>query len=176
MIMISMNWGISNLIYVNNFPQRSRYVTISFPTSTSLKNSIKSKTDLSKEHLCFEGGMKLCLCISHFISPFICILHLHLSLILPLCQSALSIKWFQVSGLSRPGVQHQQCFLSLYCPWLKGHMNIGGGKAMKVCTRAEVTVNRCKACIKSIRKREERITFSKQGFWWTARMFSFFFF
>lgn len=69
--------------------------------------------------------------------PSIYLLHLTL----PPWQSAPRIKWFQVSGLSKPGVQHQRYFLSVYCPWLKGHMNIGGEEAIKVCTCAAAQMN-----------------------------------
>lgn len=60
-----------------------------------------------------------------------------------LFKSAPGMNWFQVSGLSKRVVQHQPCFLSGCCPWLKGHMNIEGEEAMTLCTRAEAQMNIC---------------------------------
>lgn len=46
--------------------------------------------------------------------PFIAY-NLHLSSSLPPCQSCDGFNWFQVTALSKPGVQNQHC-LTLYCP------------------------------------------------------------
>lgn len=83
----------------------------------------------------FPAPKKLLLLSREFLIlslPFIAY-NLHLSSSLPPCQSCDGFNWFQVTGLSKAGVQHQHS-LTLYCPWIKEHMNIGEEKARNVCT------------------------------------------
>lgn len=86
-----------------------------------------------------NGGQRILAFQNKTSNDMFCFIFLSFSIYsqrLPPDQSAPGIRWFQVSELSKHAVQHQLCFLSVCCPWLKGHMNIGegGGGYKSMCT------------------------------------------
>lgn len=74
---------------------------------------------------------------SGFISSFI-----YFKLFL-LVNQLLALSGFRYQGFLSMRCNISCVFHSVCCPWLKGHMNIGGDKAIKVCARAEAQMNTC---------------------------------